>query len=114
MRLTILVTLALAVLVAAPRAGAEAPPAPPFCGPVATTSQSNTMSTPMPSRGVTTSTLDVSGAGAYLTDVDLVTDIRHTWSADLDITLQSPAGTVVTITTDNGDHFDDEFAGTTF
>ncbi|HEX5618468.1 MAG TPA: proprotein convertase P-domain-containing protein, partial [Solirubrobacteraceae bacterium] len=114
MRLTILVTLALATLVAVPQAGAEAPPAPPFCGPATTTSQSNTTPTPIPSLAVTASTIEVSGAGAYLTDVDLFTDIRHTWSADLDMTLQSPAGTIVTITTDNGREVVDEFAGTTF
>ncbi|MCB9853213.1 MAG: proprotein convertase P-domain-containing protein [Phycisphaerales bacterium] len=41
-------------------------------------------------------------------------DIDHTRCADLDITLTSPAGTVCTITTDNGSSFDNVFAGTTF
>lgn len=47
-------------------------------------------------------TCNVSGAGTYLWDVNLSTFITHTASNDLDITLTSPAGTVVTITTDNG------------
>jgi subtilisin-like proprotein convertase family protein len=114
MRLAIVVTLVLAALVGAPQAGAEAPAAPPFCGPAATTSHSNAPATPIPSQAVTTSTIDVTGAGAYLTDVDLFTDIRHTFAADLDITLESPAGTIVTITTDNSASFDDVFSGTLF
>ena len=63
---------------------------------------------------VVTSTIEVAGAGAYLTDLDLTTNITHTFSADLDITLQSPAGTVATITTDNGAGNDNDFAGTIF
>ena len=63
---------------------------------------------------VVTSTIEVAGAGAYLTDLDLITNITHTFAADLDITLQSPAGTVATITTDNGAGNNDVFAGTTF
>jgi subtilisin-like proprotein convertase family protein len=41
-------------------------------------------------------------------------DLAHTESADLDVTLQSPAGTVVTLTTDNGHVFDDVFRHVTF
>lgn len=40
------------------------------------------------------------------------TNITHGRSDDLDITLRSPAGTVVTLTTDNGDGAADVFAGT--
>ncbi|OWY25213.1 T9SS C-terminal target domain-containing protein [Sphingobacteriales bacterium UPWRP_1] len=40
------------------------------------------------------------------------TFITHTFNSDLDITLTSPAGTVVTITTDNGSSFDNVFNGT--
>jgi subtilisin-like proprotein convertase family protein len=63
---------------------------------------------------VVTSTLVVSGAGSYLLDLDLVTNLTHTFAADLDITLQSPAGTVVTLTTDNGAGNDNVFNGTTW
>jgi len=44
--------------------------------------------------------------------VDL--DLTHTWTSDLDITLQSPEGTVVTLTSDNGSSFNDVFANTTW
>jgi hypothetical protein len=50
--------------------------------------------------------------GPYLWDVDLNTFITHTSAADLDITLTSPAGTTVTITTDNGGTNDHVFNGT--
>jgi len=54
----------------------------------------------------------VATAGTYLWDVDLNTAITHTWCSDLDITLTSPAGTTVTITTDNAGSFDHVFNGT--
>ncbi|HEX6833675.1 MAG TPA: proprotein convertase P-domain-containing protein, partial [Rudaea sp.] len=62
--------------------------------------------------GVTTSTIAVSGLGPYLYDVNVLTNLRHTFSADLDITITSPTGTVVTLTTDNGGTNDDVFNGT--
>jgi subtilisin-like proprotein convertase family protein len=61
-----------------------------------------------------TSTITVMGAGAYLFDVGVFTDIDHTFSSDLDITVTSPAGTVVTLTTDNGSTLNNIFAGTTW
>ena len=61
---------------------------------------------------VVSSTLVVSGVDTYLWDIDVETFITHTFAADLDITLQSPAGTVVTLTTDNGGGNDDVFNGT--
>ena len=42
----------------------------------------------------------------------MTTFIRHTFAADLDITLTSPQGTVVTLTTDNGAGNDSIFNGT--
>lgn len=78
-----------------------------------TPSFSNTTAVAIPTGpAVVTSTITVSGAQTYLWDVDLTTFITHTFSADLDITLQSPAGTVVTITTDNGAGNDNVFNGT--
>lgn len=62
--------------------------------------------------GVVTSTIVVSGADPYLLDLNLRTFLQHTFSADLDITLTSPSGTVVTITTDNGAGNDNVFNGT--
>ena len=61
---------------------------------------------------VVTSTLVVSGAGPCLFDVDVTTFISHTFAADLDVTITSPAGTVVTLTTDDGARNDDVFNGT--
>jgi subtilisin-like proprotein convertase family protein len=63
---------------------------------------------------LTTSTLAVpaSDSGSQICGLTVTTDITHTYSADLDITLTSPAGTIVTLTTDNGGVSDDVFAGT--
>jgi len=58
--------------------------------------------------------LNVSAADTYIWDVDLTLEITHTWSSDLDITLTSPSGTVVIITTDNGGGNDNVFNGTLF
>jgi uncharacterized repeat protein (TIGR01451 family) len=82
------------------------------CG-SATATFSNTTPVAIPTGpAVVTSTIVVSGAGTYLYDVNLLTHIQHTFAADLDITITSPAGTVVTLTTDNGAGNDDVFNGT--
>ena len=110
-----LMAIVLCWLVAATDARAEAPPGPPGCPTPIATSHENATPTGIPTGpAVVTSTLEVQGAGAYLTDVDLFTDLVHTFAADLDMTLQSPAGTVVTLSTDNGSGNDNVFAGTTF
>ncbi|MDX1998656.1 MAG: IPTL-CTERM sorting domain-containing protein, partial [Thermoanaerobaculia bacterium] len=51
-------------------------------------------------------------AGTSICDLNLTTVLQHTFSAYLDITLQSPAGTIVTLTTDNGAGNDDVWNGT--
>lgn len=90
------------------------PPPPPGC--LASTVQaSNTTPVAIPSTGppvVVSSTINVAGAGTFLWDLNVQTDIVHTYNADLDVTIQSPAGTVVTLTTDNGSSFDNVFNGT--
>lgn len=63
---------------------------------------------------VVTSTLSVSGVGTVLRDVDAVTTIAHSFNADLYITLMSPAGTIVTLTSGNGAGLDNGFNGTTW
>ncbi|MBK9180752.1 MAG: cell wall-binding repeat-containing protein [Acidimicrobiales bacterium] len=79
----------------------------------ATTTATNTTPVAIPTGpAVVTSTTAVSGAGTSVVDVNLQTSIQHTFAADLDITVQSPAGTVVTLTTDNGAGNDDVFNGT--
>lgn len=72
----------------------------------------NTTSVPLTDVGLTTSTIVVSGMEPYLLDVNLMTALQHTFAADMDVTLTSPQGTVVTITTDNGGGNDDVFDGT--
>jgi len=98
---------AVAVALPAPASG-FAPPAPPAC-----TAKAQTALNPTPlslaDNAVTSSTLVVSGAGPWLADVDVFTDIPHVWSADIDMTLTSPAGTIVTLTTDNGWEHDNVF-----
>ena len=73
---------------------------------------SNNTSTAINDNGTTTSIVSVSGQSGTLIDVDLITFITHTANSDLDITLTSPAGTTVTITTDNGSTLNNIFNGT--
>jgi uncharacterized repeat protein (TIGR01451 family) len=88
------------------------PTTPAGCG-AATTNFTQSTPVAIPTGpAVVTSTIVVSGAGPYLFDLDVLTHIQHTFSADLDITITSPAGTVVTLTTDNGAGNDDVFNGT--
>jgi len=87
----------------------------PVGGTCTTTPVTFTQSTPVAiptGPAVVTSTLVVSGAETYLLNMTLTTFITHTFAADLDITIQSPAGTVVTLTTDNGAGNDNVFNGT--
>ena len=90
----------------------SAPSAPTGCTATATSFTNNTPVAIPTGPAVVTSTLLVSGVGTYLHDVDLTTFMPHTFAADLDVTLTSPAGTVVTLTTDNGAGNDDVFNGT--
>lgn len=48
-----------------------------------------------------TSTINVA-SNLVITDVNVRVNITHAWDADLDITLTSPSGTVIELTTDNG------------
>jgi len=88
------------------------PTTPAGCSPTtATFTQATPVAIPT-GPAVVTSTVVVSGAGPYLFDLDATTFITHTFAADLDITITSPAGTTVTLTTDNGAGNDDVFNGT--
>lgn len=78
---------------------------------------SNSTSQVIQAAGTPTITSGISvpslGQGRILSvSVDL--DVDHTGCGDLDITLQSPAGTVVTLTTDNGVAFDNVFSNVSF
>lgn len=88
--------------------------APPLC--VASTSEYfNSASLQIPTGpAMVTSGIDVSSADPYLLSVELVTELTHTFPADLDITVRSPAGTVVTLTTDNGEDVEAAFAAVTW
>jgi subtilisin-like proprotein convertase family protein len=90
-----------------------APPVPANCAGT-TTTYSNTTPVAIPTSGTptVTSTIAVAGAGTFLWDVDVLTNLTHTFNADVDMTITSPAGTVVTLTTDNGSSFDNVFNGT--
>jgi uncharacterized repeat protein (TIGR01451 family) len=90
-----------------------APAAPAACG-ATTTNFTNSTPVAISATGtpVVTSTIVVSGVGPFLYDLDVTTFLQHTFSSDLDVTITSPAGTVVTLTTDNGSTFDDVFNGT--
>lgn len=61
-----------------------------------------------------TDTVAVSGVGTYLTKATVALTLPHTYAGDLDITLTSPAGTIVQLTTDNGVGNDNVFNGTVF
>lgn len=93
-------------------AARAAPAAPTGCSPVLGTFENTTPVAIPGDVAVFTSTIVVNGAGAYLWDVDVTTFLRHTFPGDLDVTLMSPAGTVVTLTTDNAGTNDDVFNGT--
>lgn len=91
----------------------RAAPPPPTGMVVTQTTVTNNVPTAVPTGpAVVTSTINVAGAGPYLWDVDLTTNLTHTFAADLDITIQSPAGTIVTLTSDNGAGNDNTFNGT--
>lgn len=59
-------------------------------------------------------TCSVSGVSGVVWDIETFLDVDHTYSADLDITLSSPSGVVVTLTTDNGGGAVNAYAGTLF
>ncbi len=83
-----------------------------------TTSESftNTTSVAISTTGTpfVTSTINVIGTSAAIVDLNVVTNITHTFSSDLTFTLTSPAGTSVTLSSDNGEDFNNVFAGTTW
>jgi len=67
---------------------------------------------PIPDAGNLSVTAEVFATDPII-DLDVRIDIEHPWISDLDITLTSPAGTTVELTTDNGGAGDD-YLGTVF
>ena len=49
-----------------------------------------------------------------ISDINVTINIQHTWNNDLDIFLISPAGTIVELSTDNGNDDDDNYTNTVF
>jgi len=91
---------------------ASAPPSPRNCGTTIFGNPANVTPTVVPANGVATSTIAVSGLAPHIHDLDVLTNLPHTEPSEVDMTVTSPAGTVVTLTTDNGASFDNVFAGT--
>jgi subtilisin-like proprotein convertase family protein len=96
----------------AARAAAAGGPVVPLGCSATTTSFANPASFPITDFATTTSTIEVSGIQTLTWDVHVSTNIAHTWPGDLDITLTSVEGSVVTLSTGNGDGNDDVFDGT--
>ena len=76
----------------------------------------NATTVPIPDNdpGGASSTVQVTNAGSYVCDVNVTAFITHTFAADIDLTLVSPWGTSVVLTTDNGGGSDNVFAATTW
>ncbi len=64
-------------------------------------SVTDSVSTPVNDNSCFDKTFDVTITSA-ITDVSMEVNIDHTWRADLDISLTSPSGTIVDLTSDNG------------
>src|SRR3954469_7936241 len=107
-----LVAVCSAAALTGATAVASAPPSPRNCGATIFGNPSNVNATVLPANGVATSTIAVSGLAPHIHDVDVLTNLPHTQSDEVDMTVTSPAGTGVTLTTDNGGSFDNVFAGT--
>ena len=61
-----------------------------------------------------TKTIIVSGMTGKVIDVDVTTKFTHTFAGDNDVTIASPNGRIVTLTSDNGGGNDNVFNGTTW
>ncbi|MEH6537024.1 MAG: reprolysin-like metallopeptidase [Psychroserpens sp.] len=60
-----------------------------------------------------TSVINV-GTNELISDVNVTINIEHAWNNDLDIFLISPTGTIVELSTDNGNDGDDNYTNTVF
>jgi gliding motility-associated-like protein len=61
---------------------------------------------------ITTSTITIA-PGVEITDVDIQVTLTHSWAADVEISIISPSGTVVELSSDNGGS-GDNYTGTIF
>jgi subtilisin-like proprotein convertase family protein len=92
------------------------PPAPTSCTVTTVPTASNNTPVAISATGTPTisSTITIAGAQTFLYDVDITASISHTSSGQIHATLTSPAGTVVTLTSNNGLAFDNIFFNTTW
>ncbi len=97
-RLVLAAALA-AALASAPPAPAQSRPAP-GCLLASRTFQS--ASAAIPTAGLVTSSIQAAGLRGVIADVDVQLVIQHPAPGELDVTLTSPDGRIVTLTTDNG------------
>ncbi|MEX1243759.1 MAG: proprotein convertase P-domain-containing protein [Thermoanaerobaculia bacterium] len=104
--------IALAGAVVSDGVFAAVPAGPPECGGAAPLAFSNGALVAVVDNTVSTSTIGVFGAGPYLWDVDVVTNLVHSFNAQLTVTLTSPSGTIVTLTSKNGGSNANVFNGT--
>src|SRR3954454_14566023 len=107
-----LVAACTVVALTSATAVASAPPSPRNCGATIFGNPANVTPTVVPANGVATSTIAVSGLAPHIHYSDVLTNLPHTEPSEVDMTVTSPEGTVVTLTTDNGAGFDNVFAGT--
>lgn len=68
----------------------------------------------LPDGGTIASSVVVQGDQASLSDLRVTTNVAHSSSMDVQVTLTSPAGTTVTLTSNNGGGAVDSFAGTSW
>ena len=85
--------------------------------PIQTTTSYPSTDTPKPipdntPTSATSSLITVSGAGSMISRIRLTNFVLHTWNSDIDLSLTSPAGTAITLTTDNASIVDNVFNGT--
>ena len=103
--------LTLALLTLASTAHAAAPPLP---GLTVTTYPNTEGAVPIPDNASLVSILSVPDAVGAVVDVDVAVDIAHTSSGQLRLSLISPGGTTVALTTNNGGANDDVYANAVF
>ena len=76
---------------ASPTAGlGVVPPGPPECGAAAPLVFSNSATVALADNAVVTSAVLVSGAGPYLWDVGVLTNLVHSFNGEISMTLTSP------------------------
>ena len=79
-----------------------------------TTTLASSPNVPIPEGGTFVDPIVVSGTSGPIEAVRVYVELQHTVTQDIDVTLRSPAGTIVVLTTDSGGFFDNVLDGTLF